>query len=141
MLDEPTSALDPLIRTVVFDELRAAVERQQTVLFSSHSLDEVEQLCDEVLILKNGAIVEQQSIDVLKQRALRRVKIKFKPGSPISKFPNELKNIVQENSTIDATWNAEVSKLLKWLDGHEIDDLIMERPDLNDLFMTYYADK
>ena len=140
VLDEPTSALDPLIRTVVFDELRAAVDRQQTVLFSSHSLDEVEQLCDEVIILREGTIVEQQTIDVLKNRALRRVQICFHSSNDIpEQLPAELHNVSRENSTIHATWNADVSELLHWLEPMQVRDLIIERPDLNDLFMAYYS--
>ena len=142
ILDEPTSALDPLIRTVVFDELRAAVEREQTVLFSSHSLDEVEQLCDEVVILRDGAIVEQQTIDVLKNRALRRVQICFQSANDIpEQLPAELHNVSRENSTINATWNADVAELLHWLEPIQVRDLIIERPDLNDLFMAYYSGK
>ena len=140
ILDEPTSALDPLVRITVFDELRKAVERGQTVLFSSHSLDEVEQLCDEVIILRSGSIVEQQTIDVLKQRALRRVQITFKPAQSIPEsLPAELQNVSRENSIIRGTWNTDVEKLLNWLRPLQVQDLIVERPDLNDLFMTYYS--
>lgn len=140
ILDEPTSALDPLIRTVVFEELRSAVQRGQSVLFSSHSLDEVEQLCDEVIILRDGVIVEQQSIEVLKQRALRRVQIVFESELEIPRqFPAEMKNVVVNATTIAGTWNAEVGRLITWLAPFQIQDLIIERPDLNDLFMTYYA--
>src|SRR6185503_10686350 len=45
ILDEPTTALDPLVRQTLYEELREAVGRGQTVLFSSHTLSEVELLC------------------------------------------------------------------------------------------------
>ena len=83
ILDEPTSALDPLVRTCVFDELRSVVQDGRTVLFSSHSLHEVDELCDEVIILRQGRIVEQQLIEVLRSRALRKVSITFDQPSSI----------------------------------------------------------
>ena len=141
ILDEPTSALDPLVRTEVFAELRETVDRGQTVLFSSHSLDEVEQLCDEVIILRSGEIVEQQKIEVLKQRALRRVQVTFGANQAVPQDrPVELENIVVEGRQLHGTWHGQISILLDWLQPMNIEDLIVERPDLNDLFMTYYSE-
>lgn len=51
ILDEPTNALDPSMRDELLALLREARDRGQTVLFSSHVLSEVEQVCDRVAIL------------------------------------------------------------------------------------------
>lgn len=141
LLDEPTSALDPLVRKVVFGELRNAVDEGRSVLFSSHSLNEVEELCDEVIILRDGRIVEQQRIEVMKDRALRRVEIEFAPDQPMpDQFPAQLKTEKIEGRFLRGTWSGDVSALVNWLGGFQTADLIIERPDLNDLFMTYYSD-
>ena len=138
ILDEPTSALDPLIRQSVFDELRNVVKEGRTVLFSSHSLNEVEELCDEVVILREGRVVEQESIDVLRQRAIKRIEITFKNSPPIN-FPEPLQVISALDRVIQATWANGIDELLTWIRDLEIEDLIIERPDLNDLFITYYS--
>ncbi len=62
VLDEPTNGLDPLVRKSLFVELRQVVSENRTVLFSSHTLSEVEELCDDVVMLRDGNIVERQSI-------------------------------------------------------------------------------
>ena len=54
LLDEPTSGLDPLMESVFRDCVRAERDRGRTVLLSSHILDEVEQLCDRVSIVRAG---------------------------------------------------------------------------------------
>src|SRR5436190_8642325 len=57
ILDEPTNALDPTMRDELLRQLRQAREHGQTVLFSSHALSEVEQVCDRVGILQQGRLV------------------------------------------------------------------------------------
>ncbi|MEQ1826933.1 MAG: ABC transporter ATP-binding protein [Pirellula sp.] len=140
ILDEPTSALDPLVRTQVFSELRSVIQQGRSVLFSSHSLDEVEELCDEVVILRDGKIVEHQKIEVLRGRALRKVEIVFANHAiGPNEFPSELQLIHRTGARMHCTWAGEVDSLLAWLHSYSLTDLLIERPDLSDLFITYYA--
>ena len=141
ILDEPTSALDPLVRQSVFAELRNVIDSGRSVVFSSHSLNEVEELCDEVIILRQGRVVEHQSIDILRGRALRRIEIVFADSeSPPHVFPQQLQLTGRVENSVRCTWSGEIDDLLLWLKPFALDDLIIERPDLNDLFITYYAE-
>ena len=140
ILDEPTSALDPLVRKSVFRELKDVVREGRTVLFSSHTLHEVEELCDEVVILREGRIVEFQKIEVLRQRALKRVEIKFaNAASPPESMPAQLQVVNRNYGQVQCTWSGDIDILLEWLRTTEVNDLTIERPDLNDLFITYYT--
>jgi ABC-2 type transport system ATP-binding protein len=67
ILDEPTSGLDPLIREEFLDGvLRTICERQKTVLFSSHTLSDVQRLADHVGIINEGRLlVDCQADDLL----------------------------------------------------------------------------
>ena len=142
VLDEPTSALDPLIRKTVFEELRNVVRQGRTVLFSSHSLSEVEELCDEVIILRNGNIVEQTKIESLKDRALRRVQINFvSPNENPADLPPEFNVLEKEGACLLGTWTGEPGQLIDWLAKIDFEDFIVEKPDLGDLFLTYYEDR
>ena len=58
LLDEPTAGLDPLMEAVFQDLAREATTRGQTIVLSSHILDEVQDLCDRVAILRSGRLVE-----------------------------------------------------------------------------------
>src|SRR5439155_2653198 len=62
ILDEPTNTLDPTMRDELLELLRHARERGQAVLFSSHVLAEVEQVCDRVAILQRGKLVHLQAM-------------------------------------------------------------------------------
>ena len=140
ILDEPTSSLDPLIRNQVFSELRNVIDQGRTVLFSSHSLDEVETLCDEVIILRDGHIVEHQQIDLLKKKALRRIQIVF--GSrpvELNGMPADLNIRKLEENVLTGAWTGQIQTLLGWISGYDVTDVTIERPDLNDLFISYYT--
>ncbi len=55
ILDEPTRSLDPVASEAFLDHLRILASEGVAVLFASHRLDEVEAMCDRVLVLVNGA--------------------------------------------------------------------------------------
>jgi ABC-2 type transport system ATP-binding protein len=67
MLDEPVSALDPFGRREVL-ELLEGLKNETTILFSTHILNDAEEVCDEILFLHNGEIVESGSMDALRER-------------------------------------------------------------------------
>jgi ABC-2 type transport system ATP-binding protein len=70
-LDEPLNGIDPVSARVVTDLLQRMTSKGVTVFFTSHVLDVVERLCDEVAIIDRGRIVAQGSLDDIRaQRAV-----------------------------------------------------------------------
>lgn len=88
LFDEPTSGLDPLMEQVFVDQVRALRDRGATVLLSSHVLSEVERLCDQVSIIKDGQIVESGPLAQL--RHLRRTEVRWTgPKGPARTWVDE----------------------------------------------------
>ena len=143
ILDEPTIALDPLVRQTLFEELRCVAGEGRTVFLSSHTLGEVEKLCDMVAILREGRLIAQERIEVLRARAVRHVEVVFAAGrASAGPLPPGLQVLQQTEDRIAATWTGPIETLLSWLGGRAVQDLTIAPPDLEDLFMTYYkADK
>src|SRR5260370_38198858 len=56
IMDEPTNALDPTRRDELLEQVRQVCGRGQTVVFSSHVLTEVEQVCHRVAVLRKGRL-------------------------------------------------------------------------------------
>lgn len=54
ILDEPTKGFDPVNRKLLMDIIEEHQERGATVVFVSHQMDEVERLCDRIILLKDG---------------------------------------------------------------------------------------
>jgi ABC-2 type transport system ATP-binding protein len=72
VLDEPFSGLDPVAASLLADVLRARAESGTAVLFSSHQLDLVEDLCEEVVILHRGQVVAEGLVGDLRSALPRR---------------------------------------------------------------------
>ncbi len=68
VLDEPTWGLDPLVRHEVLSVVKENAVDGKTVLYSSHILSEVEEVCDSLVILKSGKLLYNGTLDELKEK-------------------------------------------------------------------------
>jgi len=68
ILDEPTANLDPTARAEVLKLVREAQAAGRTVIFSSHVLSEVEDVCDRVAVLRDGELVHEQQLAELRRQ-------------------------------------------------------------------------
>lgn len=59
LLDEPTTGLDPQARHLVWDEVRSLRKRGVTIILTTHYMDEAAALCDRILLMDNGKIIEE----------------------------------------------------------------------------------
>jgi len=85
VLDEPSSGLDPVVRRDILAAIiRTIADEGRTVLFSSHLLDEVERVADEVAILHQGRLVLKAPMDEIKDTH-RRVTLRF--TAPVDQPP------------------------------------------------------
>ncbi len=139
ILDEPTTSLDPLVREVLYEELRRVAADGRTVLFSSHTLAEVQELCDRVAILRDGQLIEQERTDVLREKALRHVELRFRDGALADATPPGGLRVTQRTDRLlVGNWSGAVAPLLGWLSRVPVEDFTIAPPDLQDLFMSYY---
>jgi ABC-2 type transport system ATP-binding protein len=82
ILDEVTSGLDPVARQELRDLLKERQRRGATLFFSSHELGEVEMLCDRILVIHQGRLVEQRPMEGLKEE-LRRYVLVYSGNVPM----------------------------------------------------------
>ncbi len=140
ILDEPTTALDPLMQYVLYQELRRRAGEGATIFFSSHTLSEVESLCDRVAIIREGALVEDATLGELRASAPRQVVIDWADRDTCMRqsAPDCLKINQREHRRWKATLVGEPRNLLKWGAEQPLDDLTIGAPDLETLFRRYY---
>lgn len=68
LLDEPTAGLDVSASKLIHDFIRECKNENKAIIFSSHSMNEVEKLCDRIIIIHKGAIIEKGTIDEIKKK-------------------------------------------------------------------------
>ncbi len=82
ILDEPTDGLDVMAKKELFDELVSAVEnRGLTVLISSHHLSELEKICDNVTLIRDGKVVMEDGIEEVTGQSVK-YQVIFPNGAP-----------------------------------------------------------
>ncbi len=100
VLDEPVSHLDPFSREIIYDKMKQFVNNGGTILFSSHSLIEVERLAQRIGILHQGTLVEEANLKELLEKYKSRI-IEMTVSDP-SKFENALTSNNIEYTRTDA---------------------------------------
>jgi len=137
ILDEPTNALDPSMRDELLAQLRHARDQGQAVLFSSHVLSEVEQVCDRVGILHQGRLVHLQ--DMKELRAGRLIRVHF--SQLVEHFPEFAGLCVRERTPLHVTleYNGPLPPLLTWLGGQAVEDLRIEPLGLSSIYHRYHG--
>ncbi|EYE87587.1 hypothetical protein Q428_12515 [Fervidicella metallireducens AeB] len=68
LFDEPTIGLDVTSSKIVQDFILSCKKENKAIIFSSHSMQEVEKLCDRIIVIHKGRIIENGSIDELKSK-------------------------------------------------------------------------
>ncbi|MEE6452599.1 ABC transporter ATP-binding protein [Gottfriedia acidiceleris] len=139
ILDEPTSGLDPLMQQRFFDLLEEENKKGATILFSSHILSEVQRLCNRVAIIKEGKIVTVEKISTLQENNYKRFKIDIQNGVDPNFFNMPgVNNISTKGKTISFIFKGNINKVLKKIAEIEIENLWIEEPDLEEIFLHYY---
>ena len=141
IFDEPTVGLDPEVRKLIWEKIRKISEnKENTVIITSHYLEEIEHLCERVVFLKKGRVLGIDSISNLKSAAGRR--LVFSLGSAASKSTLEkiLGFAVLESGGIySANYSKEiqVSEIVKKLSakGIEVKNIAIKEAGLEELYL------
>jgi ABC-2 type transport system ATP-binding protein len=146
ILDEPTGGLDPLVQETFLAILSESRERGQTVLFSSHVLAEIERVADRVGIIRNGELVAVEDPHELTGKAHRHARIEFgemPSAEAIAAFERiagvEQVQVEGARPIMRFTVAGDIDEVVKLLARHRVVSLDVERPTLEEIFLTFYG--
>ena len=141
ILDEPTTGLDPLIQQETLQIVRDAQSEGATVFFSSHIISVVEALAKRVGIIRQGVVVEIADTGELRERAVRRARIRFREPVDAGLFA-DLRGVTVLSSSDPTSLllqvTGEMDTLIDKLYGLPVSDLETERATLEEIFLAYY---
>jgi ABC-2 type transport system ATP-binding protein len=142
LLDEPSIGLDPIVQRGFRELVQDFAARGAAVLFSSHVLSEVEEVCRRVAIVRGGKIVAVESVDALRRLILRPLTIRFRHDIPagLELLPG-VEHVETNGREAVLRTRGDVNAVLRFLAGHDVDDVIFPEPQLEDAFMEYYESR
>lgn len=137
ILDEPTSGLDPLMQNIFHNILIEEKKKGTTILYSSHVLSEVSNLCDKIGFIKDGKIIKEDLIENIKKNNYTYLTIN---SNEIEKIKKELNLEIKEEKEHEIKFinDMESNTLIKKLSKYDIDNILIEEITLEDLFEKYY---
>ncbi len=146
ILDEPTVAVDPQSRNNILDGIKTLRNQGATIIYTTHYMEEVEILCNRVIILDKGKIIASGTTDELKALAKLEEKVTVEVSDLEEKYIEE---ISQFKNAQDVTYHEGILcisykkgknnlvELMDYLKKEKIlyHKIFSERPTLNDVFL------
>ena len=146
VLDEPTVAVDPQSRNNILDGIKQLRDNGATIVYTTHYMEEVEILCDRVIILDKGKILATGTTDDLKELAKIEekvtVEVNYLDSSYIEKIKNfeNVDNVIYDSNILLVTYKKGKNNLVDMVDylkreSINYNKIYSERPTLNDVFL------
>ena len=145
-LDEPTVAVDPQSRNSILEGIKKLRDNGATVIYTTHYMEEVEILCNRVIILDHGKIIASGTNDELKSLAKIEEKVTIEvPDLAPEKLAgfDKIKNVSEveyDNGVLKIVYNKgknNLADMVEYLKANKINysKIFAERPTLNDVFL------
>lgn len=145
-LDEPTVAVDPQSRNNILDGIKKLRDDGATIVYTTHYMEEVEMICDRVIILDKGKILASGTCDELKELAKIEEKVTVEVNHLEPKYIEQIKEL---KNVDEVTYNGNILlvtykkgknnlvELMDYLKEESIryNKIYSERPTLNDVFL------
>ena len=146
ILDEPFSGLDPVNSNIIKDEIFGLAKEGATIIFSTHRMEQVEEICDQIVLVNGGKKILDGTVKEVKQQFKQNLfRIGFE-GAPAD-APSSRFEIVQRNNgdsfTVKLTDGARPNEVLQHYiqQGSSIQSFQEILPSLNDIFISLVEQK
>ena len=141
ILDEPSSGLDPLMQQTFYQLMQEARNEGRTVFLSSHILSEVQAICDRVAILRGGKLQAVQRVDELTHTDFRHILLRFRESVAVSMIASVpgVSDVSSEGKTLRFQLIGDVDPLLRAISPFYLEDIEIQEPTLEEVFLKFYS--
>lgn len=137
LLDEPTSGLDPLMQNIFMDLVLEHKQRGAAILMSSHIFSEIDRVCDQLAIIKDGRIIVSSPVDALEKKQF--VKVTVKDEVDVEKLKHSPLVIEAcKNGVVTIRIEDNYSTIFQELSRVQVLHMETYHEKLEDLFINYY---
>ena len=145
-LDEPTVAVDPQSRNNILDGIKKLRDNGATILYTTHYMEEVEIICDRVIILDKGKVLATGTTDELKELAKIEEKVTVEVNELDKKYIEKIKKlehvdeVTYDGNMLLVKYKKGKNNLIELIDylkkeSIKYNKIYSERPTLNDVFL------
>jgi ABC-2 type transport system ATP-binding protein len=141
ILDEPTSGLDPVMQDVFLDAIRECKARGKTVFMSSHYLQEVMEVCDRVILMSRGKVVEDVRTNQLLAMGGKQVHIitGYRPTKPPRGAEDVESEFEDDVLHLRFVFKGDMGELQRWLAAvKQLQDIEVSEYNLEEAFKSLY---
>ncbi|AEH39348.1 ABC transporter ATP-binding protein [Halopiger xanaduensis] len=142
IMDEPTSGLDPLVQNEFYELLEERRDAGRTSFFSSHILSEVRRVCDRVGIIRNGRLIELDTVEniLADGGTIVTVRLAEEPLAAALEFPGVARVDRQgDDGKYRLVLAREFDALIDRLSEYTVLDLEVREASIEDVFMHFYG--
>lgn len=141
ILDEPFSGLDPVNANLIKDEIYRLKEAGTSIIFSTHRMEQVEEICEEIVLINKGQNILQGYVREVKQQFKKhRFSVQYLGDFP-QNFPSERFNIIESRQNefiVQTEADTSPNELLRALlncniEIHNFNEIL---PSINEIFIT-----
>jgi ABC-2 type transport system ATP-binding protein len=139
ILDEPFSGLDPLNANLIKDEIYGLAKKGSTIIFSTHRMEQVEEICDHIVLMNLGAKLLDGSVQEIKQQ-FKENKFYIRLSEPVTMPDTSLFSVVDQSKnafTVKLHEGTRSNDMLQYFiqQSHSIEAFHEMLPSLNDIFI------
>lgn len=134
ILDEPTTGLDPLIQKQFLELLLELKKAGKTIFLSSHVLSDIQKVCDRVGLIKNGSVILENDMHLLKKEEHKVVEI----TPPIDIKMEGMHDVINLEESFSFKYRGPIQPLLKKLADYDLKDVVIRDVSLEEIFLSYY---
>jgi ABC-2 type transport system ATP-binding protein len=136
ILDEPFSGLDPVNSAIIKDEIFDLAQKGTTIIFSTHRMDQVEEICRELALVNQGKLILNGSVTDIRE-SYKQNRFQLEVDGEIQGFDRQIVKREQNLYTLQFENNEEANKLLAYCleRNYKIKTYSEILPSLNDIFI------
>lgn len=123
IFDESTSGLDPLMQAEFFKLIMEYNKQGTTCFLSSHVLSEIKKYCKHAAIIREGKLICTDTVENLTRTNTKRIRM------------------IRDGKEEDFVFKGDLNQLFAGFAGHNIEDIVIEEPELDEIFMHYYEEE
>ena len=143
ILDEPFTGLDPLNQILLKEIIQEKQDEGKTIIFSTHQMEQVERLCNNICLIDRGSIVVEGSLkEIRKKHSSDAVEVRFSGDIDKNEIANYFKELEIKENTISGVLSKNPNQFLKWINAKvDVLSFQLKIPTLEQIFLEEVGNK